>query len=223
VLLQGLVELLFPARCVGCARHGAVLCAACRRGLSFLDGVCQRCALPRRATGGECRGCQRLSPALLSLRAVCAYDGAARAAVHALKYRGGRVLAAEMGGLMRNALVQRPLQADLVVPVPMASRRRKERGYNHAALLAAQVAQAVGGRLEECLQREHRAAQQGLSAAERALNLRGAIRAHAPLDGARILVVDDVATTGATLSACAEALQGAGAKSVSALVFARDL
>src|SRR5262249_42333473 len=127
------------------------------------------------------------------------------------------------GRLMREALRQRPLKVDLVVPVPMAARRRKERGYNQAALLAAQVFEAVGGTVADCLERDERPAQMGLSAELRAMNLAGAVRSRGQLHGERVLLIDDVATTGATLSACAEAIKAAGAGNVSALVFARDL
>jgi competence protein ComFC len=222
-VLRALAELLFPARCVGCQRSGSVLCARCRRDLKYLDGVCHRCALPRRGWSSDCRGCARLSAALRSLRAVCAYEGAARSAVHALKYRGGRLLAESMGELMRDALRQRPLMAELVVPVPMSSRRRKERGYNHSLLLALQVAPSVGGVVAAVLERQHRQTQQGLSAAARASNIAGTVRARQQLHGERVLVIDDVATTGSTLSVCADALICAGAGTVTALVFARDL
>src|SRR6185369_14109066 len=97
-------ELLFPSKCIGCARRGTLLCAACRAELPYLSGVCSRCALTL-ASGG-CRGCQRLSPAVRSLRAVCAYEGAARAAVHAFKFRGGRQFAAVLGELLQEHLEQ---------------------------------------------------------------------------------------------------------------------
>ncbi len=157
------------------------------------------------------------------MRAVYPYDGAARAAVHALKYRGGRHIAGVMGALMRQHLQRRPLRAEVVVPVPLSRRKLRERGYNQAALLAETIADAVGGAVQEPLSRADRPAQQGLTAVERLRNLSGAIEATERLSGRSILLVDDVATTGATLSACAEALQAAGAREIRALVFARDL
>jgi ComF family protein len=160
----------------------------------------------------------------MALRAVCAYEGAARAAVHSLKFRGGRQLAPLLGELLREHLAQRPLRAEVVVPVPLAPWRRKERGYNQALLLAEQVVEPVGGTLAaDLLLRDDRPAQKTLDAAQRLVNLKGAIRAHGRVPGKRILLIDDVATTGSTLSACAEALSSAGARDVRALVFARDL
>jgi ComF family protein len=218
------LELLFPARCVGCGRRGRLLCDGCRADLPRLANVCRRCALPRGVTRSACRGCSQLSPALASLRAVCAFEGAARSAVHALKFRGGRTLAPVLGEVMREYLRTSPLRVDLVVPVPSAPGRQRERGYNQAHLLAEQVAPVVGGVLDpHVLERGDRPAQSTLGAADRMANLATAIRVRRGMSEQRVLVVDDVATTGATVSACAEALASAGASNVRALVFARDL
>jgi ComF family protein len=227
-VLEGLLDLVFPPRCAGCARRGALLCERCQRDLPYLRDVCRRCALPRGITA-NCSGCRRLPEQVASLRAVCAYEGAARAAVQTFKYRGQRGMAAVLGGLMVEHLRVRPLRADMVVPVPLAPKRLRERGYNQAELLAARVATSVGGSLvTDALERDERPRQQGLGAAERLSNLHGSVQARSGLKGQlfcgrRVLLVDDVATTGATLAACAEALVAAGAQDVRALVFARDL
>jgi len=158
------------------------------------------------------------------MRAVCAYEGVARSAIHVLKYRGGRRVAEPLGELMREHVARRPLRADVLVPVPLSAQRRRERGFNQAELLARQVLPAVGGVLVcDVLERDERPAQQALDAAARRSNLTGAVRARRRVDGQRVLLVDDVATTGATLSVCADALVAAGAHDVRALVFARDL
>ncbi len=146
--------------------------------------------------------------------------------MHTLKFRSGRYLAPVLGDLLRRSLERRPLRADLVVPAPLSSARLRQRGYNQAELLAAEVAAAVGGSLApSLLAREDRRPQQQLTAAERRKNLRGAVSCLDPqaAAGQRVLLVDDVMTTGATLSACAEPLVAAGATWVGALVFARDL
>ncbi len=187
--------------------------------------VCRRCASPLRP-GADCRVCRQLAPALRSVRAVCAYEGPARSAVHTLKFRSGRSLAPVLGDLMRRSLDTRPLRADLVVPAPLSAARLRERGYNQAELLAIEVSSAIGGCLvPSLLARDDRPPQQRLSGAERRKNLRGAVRCLDPsrAAGQRVLLVDDVMTTGATLGACAEALTAAGATWVGALVFARDL
>jgi ComF family protein len=117
-----------------------------------------------------------------------------------------------------------PLPADLIVPVPLHAARWRERGYNQSTLLASQLATASGLRLiEEALTRIRATAPQiTLNAVEREANVRGAFEARADLvRGRRVLLVDDVCTTGATLAACSHALKPAGAISVWALTLAR--
>jgi ComF family protein len=131
-----------------------------------------------------------------------------------------------MGELLCETLVARPVNVDLVVPVPLSQSRLRARGYNQAALLAEQVVPSVGGMLaSSVLTRSDRPPQQTLRANERMSNLAGIITCNAPdaVKRKRILLVDDVVTTGATVSACADTLAAAGAARISALAFARDL
>jgi ComF family protein len=155
-----------------------------------------------------------------------AYEGAARTAVLNLKFKSGRYLVPLMGEFLRRELALRPLHADVVVPVPLAPTRMRLRGYNQALLLAHQVASVVRGEVVvDALIREERPPQQSLAAAERLLNLQGAFRCPQPtqVTNQSIILIDDVVTTGATLSACTDTLAEAGARRVSALAFARDL
>jgi ComF family protein len=223
-MFEWLGALVFPARCIGCQRRGEVLCLDCRAELPYLPAhVCSRCATLRGSNGG-CRGCRQLSPALDRIRAPLAYAGAARTAVLTLKFQSGRYLAPLMGELLGEQI--QGLRAELVIPVPLSRSRLRQRGFNQAALLAASVAPVVHGWLTtDVLTRTDRHAQHTLGAAARLGNLRGAFTCTRPreVEGASVLLVDDVVTTGATVSACADTLADAGASRISALAFARDL
>src|SRR5258708_12140747 len=142
-----LAEAVFPSKCIGCQRRGTPLCDGCRHELPYLpSGVCRRCA-SLRGPRGVCRGCRRLSPALSCVRAAFAYDGAARTAVLTLKFKSGRYLAPLMGEFLRAEIRRTPLQADVVVPGPLANARLRARGFNQAQLLAEQLAPGAIGTL----------------------------------------------------------------------------
>jgi ComF family protein len=159
------------------------------------------------------------------LLAVGAFGGALAIALRRLKYQDRPDLAAPLGHLARGVARRAGLTADLVVPVPLHPRRLVERGYNQAALLAAEVAIELAAPLAaRALVRLVNTPQQAhLDRAARLLNVREAFRVRHPpaIRGRRVVLVDDVATTGSTLAACSEALLAAGAASVTAIVVAR--
>jgi ComF family protein len=140
-----------------------------------------------------------------------------------LKFRSGRYLAPLMGELLHEQLLLHTIDVDLVVPVPLSPARLHVRGFNQAALLAEHVAPALHAPLGNVLTRVERPSQRTLAATERLTNLRGAFACPSQLRGARVLLVDDVVTTGATVSACADTLADAGAGRIGVLAFARDL
>ena len=222
-----LAEALWPARCLGCGRRGPPFCPECWSALPRLrPPQCPRCARPERG-GTPCRACQRADPALSAVRAPCSYTGAVRQAVRRLKYHQERHLAEPLAMLLIEALRARPLAVDAIVPVPLDRERAHARGYNQAALLAAPAAAALTLPVAaDALQRTRATRSQvGLSARARRANVRGAFACTdaSAVAGRRVLLVDDVMTTGATLEACASALMAAGATSVWGLVVARDL
>ena len=174
----------------------------------------------------QCGPCMDPNRPLTSVVALYLYDGAPALAVKALKYKNKRALALPMGRLLYGGLAMCG-EVDLVVPIPLHKSRLRQRGFNQASLLLSDIeargTPAVDHRL---LQRVRKTSSQaGLSRQGRLRNVKGAFRVKASekegLKGKRVLLVDDVLTTGSTLTACASALKRAGAASVSALVFAR--
>lgn len=161
------------------------------------------------------------------IRSPYAMDGLVRATVHALKYRGWKALARPMGKLLAEFLTEDPLPFDVIIPVPLHPVRLRQRGYNQAELLAAELGRQVGAPMTTSyLRRVRHSPPQARSpaAAERWLNVAGAFEGtEAGVYRRRVLLVDDVCTTGATLEACCLALRGAGATSVFGLTFAREV
>ena len=232
--LRRLVDLALPNRCVGCrgviGADGA-LCPACFARLDFITApLCGRCGLPLPSGAGEelsCGACLAQPPRFAAARAALVYGGLARDVVLMLKHADRTDLARPLAEWLRRAGAPRIDSADLVTPVPLHPRRLARRRYNQAGLLAQALAKQCGLPLSPDLLRRIRAtpSQGHLNARQRHQNVRGAFavrpRSAARLKGARVLLVDDVMTTGATLDACAAALLKAGAAAVDALVVAR--
>lgn len=154
------------------------------------------------------------------------YEGVARQAIHGFKYRHRQTLAVPLARLVARELQRRPLQVDLLVPVPLHPRRQEERGYNQSALLAEELAELLGVPVVECLERyRETTAQAGLQAPARRRNVQHAFRCRdeSALANRRVGIVDDVCTTGATLEDCARALKEAGVASAWGIAIARDL
>lgn len=220
------LDLLFPRRCVGCGRYGDLLCRNCAASLSrALPPRCPRCWQPW-AAGSVCLSCQEEPPSFDGATTPYIYEGTARKALWALKYDGVSALAGPMGHLMAEHWEQAGITVDVVVPVPLHPRRRRQRGYNQSALLAREVARRCGLPLaEESLRRIRMTPPQMRTTdlAQRRHNVAGAFAAGSQqVKGQRVLLIDDVMTSGATLDACAKALRQGGARSVWGLTFARD-
>ena len=191
----GLVDLLAPPRCLGC------------------DAL---------ATRAFCPSCESLVERLSSPTAVFRYGGPVADAIHRYKYEGRSELAGGLGALMGEAA--RPLigSVDAVVPVPLHWRRRRQRGFDQAALLARPVARAlaVPARLRGLRRVRHTVSQVDLPRSERQENVRGAFECWRLASARRVLLIDDVRTTGATLDAASAALIEGGVEQVRPLVLA---
>ncbi len=224
LIIGSALDWVFPPRCMVCNRVDTWLCDGCADQLPWITGpTCARCGLPIRQ-GILCTRCATTPPRLEGIHSALWFQDPLRQAIHRLKYRHGWKMAQPLGKLMARYWQNTALAVDLIVPVPLYPTRLLQRGYNQAALLAGEVGRQMGLPIDESALRRVRktATQMRLKAAERQQNVQGAF--HCPNGQVwerRILLVDDVCTTGATLEACADALRAAGAHSVRALTLAR--
>lgn len=230
-----LLDLLLPRACAACSSlldrgDTSVICGRCWAAAGTLPHPrCDRCGHPT-TIGRSCRWCVLLPPYVRAVRSVCWVhdDSTGSAIVHALKYDGWHAVAAEMA--MRMARLSWP--ADVVeertalVPVPLATSRIRERGFNQSTMLATALARAWRVPVWDDAITRTRATgtQTRLTPSQRARNVSGAFRAcdsTRALRGAHVVLVDDVVTTAATLNACAAALFEGGARIVSYVTFGR--
>jgi len=230
---------LVAPRCAACDApldrpSGGPVCPACWAAVrAITPPVCDGCGDPlpswrtAASRAARCPRCRRARRAVVRGRAVGAYDGALRAIIHAFKYDGRRSLAAPVARLMAARGADVIEGAEVAVPVPLHPRRRRARGYNQAADLAARLPLPSVDALRRT---RHTPSQTGLPAGRRHRNVRGAFaparrrpffHPGARVRGRVVLLVDDVATTGATLDACARVLLAMGAREVRALTVAR--
>lgn len=214
-----LLDLLVPERCAACGAGERLVCAGCLAALRLLRGpLCARCGAPTAWPVDRCAECAGRRISFNRARAAVAYEGAARTLVSAWKERGRRRLAPLFARLVAD-VVPRPL-ADVVTFVPSEHERILERGQNAAEVLARLLALEWELPVEPLLIRKRRVPpQRGLSRSARRQNVRGAF--HARAAPAAVALVDDVYTTGATVSAAATELRRAGARAVHVVTFAR--
>ena len=227
------LAIALPTLCVACREpvDGEGVCAECWAKLSFIaPPFCPRLGIPFvYDPGPDMLSMEAISnpPAYTRARAAVRYDDVARTLVHALKYQDRTDLAPAMGRWMARAGHELLDDADVLVPVPLHWRRAWRRRYNQSGALARIIERQTGVKVvAEALKRIRPTEQQiGLSRPQRASNVQGAFKVAAPeqsrIAGRRVVLVDDVLTSGATVDACARALLRAKAASVDVLVFAR--
>lgn len=233
-LPAGLLDLILPPRCLACAapvdRQGG-LCGRCWSGLSFITRpCCARCGLPFAHDLGRdavCAACAGTEPAFARARAALVYDDASRPLILAFKHADRTRGAGPFGGWMARAGAELLADAELIVPVPLHRRRLAHRLYNQSALLAQATARASGVAWDPLVLARRRAtpSQAGLGRLGRARNVAHAFAIRPGrqdrVAGRRLVLIDDVLTTGATVEACARVLLRAGASRVDVLTLAR--
>ncbi|MEM9625069.1 MAG: ComF family protein [Pseudomonadota bacterium] len=233
------LDLLLPQRCLGCGamvEGSDSLCADCWQHLTFIGPpMCRQCGYPLPSTVVDmpvCGACASDPPAFSRARAALRYDEGARGMILRFKHADRTDIGRTFGRMMETAGAELLADCDLIAPVPLHRWRLLQRGYNQAALLAQALAYAGSNRGErqvvpDLLQRvQATESQQGLGGDQRLRNIKAsAFRVHprhrAAVAGQRILLIDDVLTTGATVTACTKVLMRGGAAAVDVLAIAR--
>lgn len=227
------LDFLLPPQCLGCrgriSEHPG-LCSTCWSEMDFIERpLCERTGQPFAYDPGPgivSAAALAKPPVWERARAATAFGSTSRSLIHALKYRDRHDAAALMARLMRHAGAELLAGADLIVPVPLYRTRLWQRRFNQAALLGAGLSKATGiAMAADALQRVRATRSQvGLSNTDRRRNVRGAFivgeQVREVLPGARVVLIDDVITTGATAGGCVNALLGGGAAQVDVLAFA---
>lgn len=235
MLLQSAIRFLYPPQCLACTGETEkefALCGSCWQETQFISGlVCDACGVPLPGESPHqaiyCDSCLFAPKSWKKGRAAILYGGVGRALILRLKHGDRLDLAGPLSGWMYKSAAPLIACTDIIVPVPLHWRRLFSRRYNQSALLAQGLAaRANKPTCPDVLQRcRNTKIQEGMSGKQREKNMSGAISVHPKrrnlIQGRSILLIDDVMTSGATLSACAEALMQNGANTVNVAVLAR--
>ncbi len=224
---QALLDILFPPSCVSCKTTEGWLCQSCLNNISFISPpICERCGTPIATSTSFCRQCNN-NPLqhIDGIRAASRFkNNPIRPAIHFLKYSNHKAVASILGKILTDTYRRYDLTADVIVPVTLHPSRFRERGYNQSELLATQAGNLLDLFVNTTtLQRARKTkSQMELGADERHKNVANAFACcNQELSGQKVLLIDDVCTTGSTLDACANALKQSGAISVWGLTLAR--
>jgi len=221
------LDFIFPKKCVNCGREGSFICPTCQNALPrLLSPYCTRCGRPN-SVEGLCSRCAEWDASIEGIRAPFAFDGTIRKAVYALKYNNIRALAPLLAHLLYEYITETPLTGEVLIPVPLHSKRIKERGYNQSGLLALELGKLTGLPVNESyLLRKISTTSQTKTknVHERRRNVENAFACSSDeLKDKQVLLIDDVTTSGATFDACSRALKESGVVSVWGLALAREL
>ncbi len=218
-MVRGMLDFVFPPTCIQCKQVGAILCAECCQKFPRVpQPVCEKCGRPLRASNNQCKLCRERPLQLQHIHAPLLFVEPITSIIHKFKYNGYFALAKPLAQIMLESWPVNQQSYGIIIPIPLHPRRLKKRGFNQSA----QLAQYLGQNLQlpvntTALKRtRHTTPQVGLSAVERLANVKDAFEAQASqVTGQHIYLIDDVYTTGSTMSAAAQALFAVGAVTVS--------
>lgn len=222
MFFKEIIKLVAPHVCFVCGRTGELACAGClESAVTRKAATCYRCnrLSPEFKTCHKCRPHSRLRRVIVASQ----YEGVVKQLIHMLKYENGVDAAPLLAELIGRRLSPLSSQYDVIVPVPIQPRKYRQRGYNQAELLARSLSKRLGLIVVRVLYRRGSVSQVGANRTTRLTQLEGKVYLHKSqvIAGKRILLVDDVVTTGGTLNECAKVLKAGGAKSVDAAVVAK--
>lgn len=229
-ITQSFFDLVMPAKCLSCTTavfEQGTICANCYSALKVIAlHKCYKCGLPFEFDMGKkavCPACAKFKPRYNMARAFCEYEGLGGKLATQLKFSDKTLLAPYMAKMMMNAGSGLIKKSDIIAPIPLYYRRKLKRKYNQAALLAQYIAKYSGLEYQPFLLKrtKNTKKQTSLRRSDRQKNMENAFEATLTAEGKRVLLIDDVMTTGATMNAASVALKKQGAKKVCALVFAR--
>jgi ComF family protein len=219
------LDLLFPPVCAACDTLGPLICDDClAQMLKIYEPLCQRCGRSLLYAAPVCGKCMQPSFRLRQVRAPLAYEEPTARIIHRLKYEGLFALAKPLVQIMVASWPDWEINPDVIIPVPLHKQRRRRRGFNQSTLLAEHLGQKLAIPVDEKAMKrvKYTIPQIGLNPAERHENVRDAFAADSQkVNNKQILLIDDVYTTGATMSAAADSLLASGAAGVSAYCLAR--
>lgn len=243
-LFKQLLDVIYPPRCAVCGtlltdtrmslpENPLPFCDACRADMHpIMSPLCPICGTPfpsKTQDDHPCGECLNTKPLYDTLNAPYVYQGTVLNAIYGLKYRGKTFLASALGPLLAQFAEKRfsDIHIDITMPVPLHKKRLRERGFNQSLLLARHVAEALAVELDFLSLRriKYTLPQTGLTRKERRQNIRRAFQLEnaSKIRDTSLLLVDDVATTGSTLNACAHVLKRAGARKIYCLTLARAI
>ncbi len=224
-MLWSIVDLIYPPYCAGCENPGSRWCEDCEKNVQILETeICQTCGDLIKPGQTFCKRCLTEPPPVEMLRSWGVYKDPLRKAIHQFKFKNDLSLGETFSRYLHTLLNNNQWEIDIIIPVPLHAGHGKERGYNQAAMLAFPLALAVDKKYHSRALRwsKETNSQLGLTLSERKANVKDAFIADSSIiKDKKVLIIDDIVTTGSTIFECAAACKKAGAIAVYGLTLAR--